>query len=157
MKKLTYGFLVLLCVVFMTGCGSDDSSSYKIEKCTNKMSTNNMEYTANYELRLKDDTHVKSVKTTETIKSSDSDYLTTTKESIEELYDNVNNQYGGYSCSVKISGDTLTSECVIDYEKMDLKQYIQDNPSAKVIADDDYKATSEGLKSTYKALGAKCE
>ena len=157
MKKLAYGFLVLLCVVFITGCGSDDSSSYKTEKCTNKMSTNDMEYTADYELRLKDDTHVKSVKTTETIKSSNSDYLDTTKKSIEDLYDNVNKKYGGYSCSVKISGDTLTSECVIDYDKMDLKQYIQDNPTAKVIVDDDYKATVEGLKSTYKALGAKCD
>lgn len=157
MKKLAYGFLVLLCVVFITGCGSDDSSSYKTEKCTNKMSTNDMEYTADYELRLKDDTHVKSVKTTETIKSSNSDYLDTTKKSIEDLYDNVNKKYGGYSCSVKISGDTLTSECVIDYDKMDLKQYIQDNPTAKVIVDDDYKATVEGLKTTYKALGAKCD
>ncbi len=151
MKNVKSLLLVLLCVLFITGCGE------KTIKCTNKISAEGVEYTADYEIVQKDDTHVKSVKTKEVIISSDSDYLQSTKDSLEQTYGASNKQYGGYSCKVTVEKDKLTSDCTVDYEKMDLKKFVEDNPSAKIFIDDDYKATIEGVKKTYEQLGAKCE
>ena len=120
MKKIKYLLIVLLAVVFVTGCGS----SNKTLKCTNKIETDGLNYSATYEISYDKDEHVKEVTTTETIKSDDSDYLDQAKEASEQLYKNNAESYGGYDFKISISGKTLTSKCTIDYTKMDVKKYV---------------------------------
>lgn len=152
MKYIKIVLPVLLVGVFFTGCGK----SYKTIKCTNSLNLGNADYTAEYEINYDGDEVVKYVNILEKIVSEDADYLDQAKESTKELYDKTNAAYGGYDCDVKVNGDTLQSKCKVDYEKMDLKKYIEDNPSiSSIIKGKDSIKLDESIQ-IYKSLGAKC-
>lgn len=153
MKKIKYLLFVLLVGLFVTGCGSNE----KTMKCTTSINNNSLDYSATYEISYTEDEIVKSVKTTEVLKSDDSDYLNQAKESAEDLYKNANSEYGGYSYNVKVSGNTLTSKCTVDYTKMNVKKYVEDNPSLTNFSDKDNNVKLDGVIQIYEALGAKCE
>ena len=89
--------------------------------------------------------------------SEDSDYLAESKTAAEDLYGSYNNAYGGYKYNVSINGDTLTSKCTVDYTKMNVKKYVEDNPSLTNFADENNNVKLSGIKSIYSQLGAKCE
>lgn len=152
MKKIKYLLVVLLAVVFVTGCGS----SNKTLKCTNKIEVEGINYSATYEIVYDSDEHVKEVTSTETIKSDDEDYLTEAKESSEQLYKSNDKTYGGYNYKISVSGDTLTSKCTIDYSKMDVKKYVEDT-GLEDFADKDNNVKLSGVISIYEQLGATCE
>lgn len=152
MKKIKYLLVALLVGVLLTGCGKG-----KVVKCTNTINQDGIEYTATYEISLDSDDYVKKVETTEVLVSDDSSYLDATKQTTEELYSASNKAYGGYDYSVKVSGNKLTAKCTIDYSKMDVKKFVEDNPSLESFASSDNKVKLEGVKRIYEALGAKCE
>lgn len=151
MKKVKYLLVALLVGVLLTGCGSG-----KVIKCTNNIEQGGIKYSATYEISLDKDNNVKSVQTTETVNSEDASYLEAAKQSAEELYKTSNQTYGGYDYSVKISGNTLTSKCTIDYNKMNVKKFVEDNGLENFV-DSNNKVKVEGVKRIYEALGAKCE
>lgn len=152
MKKVKYLLVALLFGVLLTGCGS----STKSLKCTNKLSTDTVDYKATYEIKYDSDNYVKEVVSTETVKSDDKDYLEQTKEVTEELYKQSNDTYGGYSYKVSISGNTLTAECTIDYSKMDVEKYVEETGLENFI-DSKKNVLLSGVKQIYKELGATCE
>ena len=151
MKKIKYLLLLIALGVIMTGCGSE-----KKLKCTNKIAANGIEYTSVYEVTYDKDEYVLKVSTTETLKSDDSDYLEQTKETTETIYKSSNETYGGYTWSVKVSGDTLTSKGSCDYEKSDMKKYAEDNGLTDFV-ESNGKVKLSSVQSLYEALGAKCE
>lgn len=152
MKKIKYLVLALLLGVLVTGCGS----SNKTLKCTNKKSLDSIEYEATYEIVYDKNDFVKEVTTIETVVSEDEEYLEQAKESAEQLYKEANDAYGGYSFTVSISGNKMTSKCTIDYTKMDVKKYVEDSGLTD-FADSDNNVKLSGVTSIYKNLGAKCE
>ena len=152
MKKIKYLLLLMALGVVLTGCGS----SSKKMKCTNKIAANGIEYTSEYEVTYDKDEYVLEVSTIETLKSDDSDYLEQTKEATETIYKSSNETYGGYTWSVKVSGDTLTSKGSCDYGKSDMKKYAEDNGLTDFV-DSNGKVKLSSVKALYEALGAKCE
>ena len=152
MKKVKYLLLIVLAAVLVTGC-----KNTKTVKCTMTKEYGEITYKAEYEIEYDANDFVKTVITTETLNSSDSSYLEESKETAESLYGSYNSKYGGYDFNVTIKGDTLTSKCTIDYEKMNVKKYVEDNPSLTNFADQNNNVKLDGVKSIYSALGATCE
>ncbi len=150
MKNLKYLLVVLLVCIFVTGCGEG-----KTVKCTVKNDSSG--YEATYKIYVKDDKYVSKVVATEIVKSDDSSYLAQVKEQVESIYKETNNTYGGYSYNVKVSGGKLTAECTMDYAKMNVSKYIEDNPSLTNFADENGNVLLSGVKSIYSQLGATCE
>ena len=151
MKKIAYLLLVVFVGAMLSGCGSK-----KVVKCSYNVKTDQLEYSATYKITVTGDDFVESVSTEEILKSDEPDYLSQAKESAEELYSSANQQYGGYKYNVKISGNTLTSTCDIDYDKMDIEKYVEDNPTLTNFTENG-KVKLSGVISIYEQLGAKCE
>lgn len=152
MKKIKYLLLVVFAAILVTGCNNN-----KTLKCTVEKELGTIKYTAVYEIEYTSDEIVKSVVTTEKLISEDSDYLAESKTAAEDLYGSYDNAYGGYKYNVSINGDTLTSKCTVDYTKMNVKKYVEDNPSLTNFADENNNVKLSGVKSIYSQLGAKCE
>ena len=153
MKNKKYLLIVVFVGVLLVGCGNNE----KIVKCTSSFNQNGIDYNATYEIYVDDNDYVKKVVTTEILKSDDENYLEESKESVESLYESASKEYGGYTYSVNVKGNTLNSKCTIDYTKMNVKKYVEDNPTLTNFADDKNNVKLSGVKEIYSMLGAKCE
>ncbi len=171
MKKYLLLVLLLTCV-FVTGCvkvdvkiGDDKkdtttttttaaSTSSNSFTCSANQNNNGTKiisiYTVNYL-----GNYVTDVKTIETVVSDDDAILTTTKSTVDQMYNVMNSTYGGYSFTSKIEGNKLVVETTIDYTKMDLDKYAEDYPTYASYIENG-KFTVDGIKSMYKLIGAKC-
>lgn len=150
-------FLVCLLVVLafaLTACGGSSGSESKMV-CTLEQDAGSYKlkntYTINYTGK-----YVDSVHTVEEVTSDNETILNSVKSQTEELYKETNNKYGGYSYTVKKSGNTVTADTTIDYGKMDLKKYAEDQPELSSYVEDG-KMLVDGMKSIYQMVGAKCE
>ena len=68
----------------------------------------------------------------------------------------MNKNYGGYTYSVNKTSEGLTSEATIDYEHVDIKKLVEDQPTMKSYVKDN-KITVEGIKAMYTQMGATCD
>lgn len=153
MKYIKIVLPVFLVGILFTGCGKN----YKTLKCNNSINTGDLNYTAEYEINYDENDVVKFVNVTEKIVSDNAEYLEQAKEETKKTYEESNSTYGGYDCSVKVNGDTLLAKCNLDYEKMNLKKFIEDNPSiSSIIKGKDSIKLDESIQ-IYEALGAKCD
>ena len=75
---------------------------------------------------------------------------------LKKQYKSQNDKYGGYTFDVQTKDGVITSKVTIDYKKMNLNKYIQDNSEMKSYINKDNNFTLNGVKSMYKALGAEC-
>ena len=155
MKKifLAFSFVILLC----TGCGTS-SNEQKIMNCDLK-STNSVQgytLTSKYTVYYTGDT-VDSVETKEEVKSDEESILDYFEKTLNNTYTTANENYGGYDNNITRSDNTLTSVTKIDYNKMDMKKYVDDNTAVKSYVNSDYKFTLDGIKSIYELSGAICK
>lgn len=157
MRKYLLGVLVV-CTLLLSGCAKDekldDNEKTGSFTCTQKMdlegaSTDNV-YTVNY----KGD-YVTSVKTVETVKSSDKTILESVKSRVEELYSNFDD-FKYFDYKVEINGDTLTSTVNANYEKMDLNKLLELDASMKSVVKDG-KISVNDIKVLYAASSITCE
>lgn len=157
MKKFLKLVAVLLVVVILCGCGVK-SEEEKVIKCTSSQKdlTNGYEIRSEYNIYTKGDI-VKSVKTKETVTSDQESILSYFQTTLNTTYEKYNNEYGGYKYEVVKDGNIVTSDVEIDYSKMDIKKFSDDNTSLKSYMNDNNELTVDGLKSMYKSLGATCE
>lgn len=151
MKKV----LVLLPIMLLclTGCG-EKSGTIKCELSTKDV-VNGYEVTAEYNIYYTGDL-VDSVKTTEVVTSTDEDILSQFEDTLNDTYSVYNDTYGGYTYKVDRTDGKVTSNVTIDYEKMDLEQFVEDQPTLKSFVKDN-KLLVEGLKASYEEMGATCE
>ncbi len=147
-KVLVFLFVVTL---VLTGCGKKSGTI----KCTltNDLSTYKLEstYTVNYTGKTVD-----SVDTVEKITSDNSAVLDTFEKTLKTTYETANKTYGGYNIDIKRTDSEVISTVKIDYNKMNISQYVKDQPTLKAYVDGD-KLTVDGIKSIYVAMGATCE
>ena len=86
------------------------------------------------------------------------DYLQNMKEAGIKAYDSQNNDYGGFVYDYEILFDTLTEKITIDYTKVNVKKYFDDNPSSiGELNSDKTKITWKSAKKEYEKAGATCE
>lgn len=147
--------LSILSIILLSGCSS---SKELVTHCTltNKNVVQNYELTTDYEIHSKDGI-VTNVVTEEIVTSDDEEILDYFNEYISNAYAAVDKEYGGYVNDITIDGNKLTSKTKIDYEKTDLKKYIEDNSTMKQYTNKDNKITLEGSKKIYESLGAECK
>lgn len=156
MKKVLKVFATLLVVVILFGCGA--STEEKVVKCTisQKDLTNGYELKSEYNIYAQGEV-VKSVKTKEVITSEQESILSYFQTTLNTTYEKYNSEYGGYTYEVTKEGNTVTSNVAIDYTKMDLDKFSEDQSSIKSAINDNNELTVDGIKSMYQSMGATCE
>lgn len=155
MKKVffVFCFVTLLC----TGCNATNNE-IKIMNCDLK-STNSVQgytLTSKYTVYYTGDS-VNSVETKEEVKSDEESILDYFEKTLTNTYETANENYGGYDNNITRSDNSITSITKIDYNKMDMKKYIDDNTAVKSYVNSDNKFTIDGIKSIYEAMGAICK
>ena len=144
-------FIITLCLcgckekTKITNCSlvSDQSASgYKLESNYKIYSTNNF---------------VDKVVLKQVINSKDKKVLDNFKTSITNQYKNNNKLYNGYTFDIKEKDNKLNINVTIDYTKVDLKKFTQDNVSMKEYVNKDYKITLDKIIKLYESSGMKCE
>lgn len=164
MKKKLF-LLVPAFALVLTGCGSDsnnekeadDNSVAKKVTCTLSSSDaeNGYSLDSTYIINYKDN-YVESVNTTETVTSENEQILSYFEETLNASYEQANETYGGYTFTVKNEDGKVVSQVTIDYTKMNLEQFIEDQPTIKDYTENN-KITVSGLKSMYTQMGATCK
>ena len=158
------GLLLLSLLVLLTGCGEETNNDVLQEapkqatiycESSTRDVVNGYETISEYTIYYTGD-YVDKVDTVETVISDSTEILDTMEVYINNTYDSMNNAYGGYSYEVIKEDDKVISNVVIDYSKMDLDQYVTDQPiMANYVLDG--KFLLDGIVEIYEATGATCK
>lgn len=151
MKKFI--LLIPAMLICLSGCGAEEGTT----KCTlsSKDVVNNYSLESEYIINYKGDL-VENVETTETVISDDDEILDTFKTTLNDTYSKMNETYGGYTYDVTKEDGKVISKVTIDYNKMNVEQFVKDQPTLKSYIEDN-KLKAEGLKELYETMGATCE
>ena len=154
MKK--YLFLIPIIVLVITGCSLGGGKEGKLTcNMTSKDTVNGYSTNSEYVINYKNDL-VESVNTKETVESENETILTTFKDTLEKTYSSMNENYGGYTFKVEQEGNKVISTVTIDYNKMNIEQFVKDNSALSSYVEKN-KLKLEGIKSLYEQLGATCK
>lgn len=152
MKK---SILVLpILALCLTGCGKEKTGKIT---CTSNQNNVASGYTleAKYVINYKGD-NVDSVETTESVTADNSEVLSAFEKQLNEMYSKTDEAYGGYKYNIENKDGKVVSTVTIDYNKMNLDQYVKDQPVLKDFVKNG-KMQVDGIKALYKAMGATCE
>ena len=154
MKKYVYSLaLVLVGILCVTGCGSSSKVT-----CTYESDQSASGYKLKSEYNIYSDGDVVTkVETTETVESKNNTVLSYFEKQLKEQYKTNNEKYKGYDYKVTNKDGKVVSEVTIDYSKMDLNKFVEDNTAMKSFVNKDNKLTVKGVKSMYESIGAKCK
>lgn len=157
MKKVFYLIIIFTIIIFMSGCNINLSKE-KVTKCIlkNDQSKNNYKTKTTYKIYSKKDI-VSKVSYEEVLISKNTTIIKYFENINKKQFEKQNKLYGGYTYDVKSEKNTVTSNVTIDYSKIDMKKFIDDNSSIKSYINKDNKMTLKGAKAMYKSLGAKCK
>lgn len=157
MKKILKLIAVLLIITVLCGCGIN-SEEEKVIKCTGsqKNLANGYEIKSEYNIYAKGDV-VKSVRTKETVTSEQESILNYFETTLNSTYEKYNSEYGGYKYEITKDGNIVTADVEIDYSKMDIEKFGNDNTVLKNYMNGNNELTVVGLKTMYKSFGATCE
>lgn len=156
MKNIIRVLSLVFTVVLLSGCGVEEKEVTKTCTLTTNDVANGYKLEAVYKVYGKGK-NVEKVETIETITSSDEESLASFEDYFKESYESVNEVYGGYTNKVTNENGKVISETTIDYNEMDVEQYVKDNSSMKQYVTSDNKISVNGIISIYEALGATCE
>ncbi|HCJ32564.1 MAG TPA: hypothetical protein DHV70_06740 [Firmicutes bacterium] len=164
MKKGLKILFISLFVILISGCGNEktnvntnkDTAKETINTCTlsSDQSSNGYTLSSNYEIHSKDGL-VNSVTTKETVESDNEQVRSYFKKTLEDSYNTANESYGGYTYNVTEDGNKVISDVTIDYSKMNLDKFVNDNSQMKSYIKNN-KISLDGMKKIYEALGATC-
>lgn len=148
-----FALLIPVLLLCLTGCGAKTGTI----NCT--LSSNNVvngyKIESEYKINYKGDT-VESVETLEVVTSSSNQLLDYFETSLNESYSKMNDNYGGYDYSVTKEEGKVSSKVKIDYNKMNIEQFVKDQPALKSYVSGN-KLLTDGVKSLYESMGATCK
>lgn len=150
MKKFI--FILPVFLICLTGCG-DETGSIECTLSTNDV-INGYQLNSTYKINYKGD-FAESVETTEIVTSDSTDTLDYFENYLNTTYQTFDDTYGGYTYKVTKEDGKVTSDVTIDYNEMDIEQYVEDQPSLKTYVEDN-KILKDGLISIYEDMGATC-
>ena len=144
-------FIITLCL-----CGCKEKT--KISNCSlvSDQSASGYKLESNYKIYTTNN-FVDKVVLKQVINSKDKKVLDSFKTSITNQYKNNNKLYNGYTFDIKEKDNKLNINVTIDYTKLDLKKFTQDNVSMKEYVNKDYKITLDKIIKLYESSGMKCE
>lgn len=155
MNKIIKLVSVIFLTLLLTGCGKEEKEVITNCKFSSNVPSSNYSLNSTYTVYSKDDV-VNKVVTEEIVTSENEDILEYFKEYLNKTYSAQNDTYGGVTNEVKVEDGKVISSTTIDYNKMDLDKYVEDNSALNNYVNDDNRLTTEGVVSIYKALGAVC-
>ena len=152
MKKSIIMLSLIAVCVLITGCGNN-------KEFTKKCVIHNDVLSQGYKLDSEYNIFGKGrVETTEIVTSDNQEILDYFEDYLNDTYVDANENYGGYTkINVTNSNNKVVSNIEIDYTKMDLEKFVQDNPGVSAYINSNNAMTTEGIVSMYEALGATCE
>lgn len=154
MKKLLGStLLVFITVLFVTGCGS---SATKVCTYESDQSASGYKLKSEYKIYADGDV-VSKVETTETVESKNNTVLAYFEKSLKEQYQTNNDKYKGYDFEITNKDGKVVSTVTIDYSKMNLTKFIEDNQAMKSFVNKDNKLTVKGVQAMYESIGATCK
>ena len=155
MKKVLQGVVFSMLILMASGCGNEKEV---MKTCT--MTTNNVaenyKMENEYKVYGKGKVATKAV-TIETVTSEDQEVLDYLEDYVRTSYEKNNKAYGGYSHKLTNENGKLVSETTIDYTKMDVKKFVEDNSVMKNYVNSKDQLLIDGLLAIYKATGATCK
>ena len=140
-------------ILLLTGCNKE-----VITKCelTSDQSLNGYNIYTKYDIYSEKEL-VNKVIIKQKISSKNKTILSHYEKQLNELYKNNNANYGGYSSKIINKDGKITSTTTIDYNKMDLKKYVKDNPAMRKYINNKNQVTLSNMIKMYELTGAKCE
>lgn len=153
MKKLFFVVPILGIGLLLAGCGKVEGGVVNCTLYTND-AVNGYTLNSTYKINYTGE-YVDSVESEEIVTSEDTDILNYFETTLTDTYDKTSAAYGGYDYSVNNDGSKVVSTVTIDYKKMDLEQFITDQPTLKSYSKDN-KLLVEGVKTMYESMGATC-
>lgn len=156
MKKKVLISLALVLSLSLMGCSKEGKEEVTTCILNSNSTLANYSLKSTYEIHSKKDEVLKVV-TKEVVTSSNSTIISTFENTVNSTYSSADKKYGGYDYKISKDGDTLTVDTTIDYSKMDLDKYVEDNTALKAYVNDNNKLTVDGIKQLYTSLGADCE
>lgn len=150
MKKFI--FILPVFLICLTGCGTETGSIECILSTDDVI--NGYQLNSTYKINYKGD-FAESVETTEIVTSDSTDTLDYFENYLNTTYQTFDDTYGGYTYKVTKEDGKVTSDVTIDYNEMDIEQYVEDQPSLKTYVEDN-KILKDGLISIYEDMGATC-
>ena len=126
MKKGLKILFISLFVILISGCGKSNKEVVSTCTLSSNQSSNGYKISSNYEIHSKDGL-VNSVTTKETVESDNEQVRSYFKKTLEDSYNTANESYGGYTYNVTEDGNKVISDVTIDYSKMNLEKFVNDN------------------------------
>lgn len=153
MKKYFMVLTLIITVFMVSGCGKKEV----MKTCTLTQTNSVQGYKMENEYKIYGTGKVvDKVITTETIISDNDEILDYFEEYVNSTYKTMNDNYGGYEYSIKRDNDKLISKTTIDYNKMNIKKYVEDNSIMKNYANSDNQLLISGITQIYELMGATC-
>jgi len=182
MKKYLKVMAILLVAITLVGCNTKKAEDKKKdddtkEVDTKKDSNNNIKKIESVKEvksvctlnKNADETSVKSeyniystegyvdkVETIETVIADSDDILDEYEKLVKNTYSTYNKKYGGYTFDIDRKSDKLIVNTTIDYKKMDLEAFAEDNDGMESYMKNG-KLSLTGIKELYESIGADCE
>ncbi len=148
MKKISSLLIVIVGLLFLTGCN-------KTTKCTLEIDQGNYKVNSEYAVTYDKNKNVVKVNTKEVVTSSDEAVLDQFEETIKEQYAPYSN-IKHYNFSINRKKGELTEKISVNYKKLDVDKFISIDESAASMFDNG-NIKYDRIISIYKMLGAKCE
>lgn len=153
MKKYFKAFTLIGIILIISGCGKKEV----MKTCTLTQTNSTQGYKLENEYKIYGTGKVvDKVVTTETVISDDDEILDYFEEYIDSTYETMNDNYGGYEYTIKKNNNKLIIETTIDYNKMNVKKYVEDNSVMKNYVNSDNKLLISGVTQIYELMGASC-
>lgn len=151
MKKFI--FVLPILAICLTGCG-DKKGIIECELSSNDV-VNGYALNSTYKINYNGD-FVTSVDTEEIVSSENDELLNNFETTLNDTYYKTNTAYGGYTYNVVKENGKVVSTVTIDYSKMNIEQFVKDQPSLKTYVKDN-KLLAEGIQALYESMGATCK
>lgn len=153
MKKFIKCIPLFAIILFVSGCAKT-----QVTVCTNvnDQSKSGYKSTTTYKIYYKNDIVTK-VDSEEILTSQNNTYIKYFEDLNKKQYETQNKAYGGYTYDVKAEKEKVISKLTIDYTKVNMNKFIEDNSAMKSYVNKDNKFTIDGAKTMYESLGATCK
>lgn len=155
MRKFILIGIMIFSVAILSGCGTQKMKTVTCTLDRNDIE-NGYQMTATYEIYT-DGEIVDKVKTVEKVFSDNDEVLSSFENYLNNVYEPMNDRYGGYDVDIKKDSDSLTSTVVIDYKKVDIEKLLTDQPSMSSMVNDENQILLASIKTSYSMNGAVCE
>ena len=100
---------------------------------------------------------VKKVYSEDVLTSENTTIIAYFEKNYNDRYKEESTKYKGFSYNVKKTDGKIDAKLTINYNKVNMNDYVKNNPAMKSYVNKDNKLTLKGAKTMYESLGAKCE